>query len=601
MAGGILLATILAVAHHLFYRSLDGKIVGSSDQQQWFLRIGTGLAFLIKTLLSASAALGYTQLLWHTLRSRPVSLGGVDSLFGAVTNAWHFTNWELWGRGPALAIIALIIWTLPLVAVITPATLSVQPAAKPNQTTFYSPIPSIDYDALDIVKWAQVLDDIGVSEGPSSRLTRLMTSVASRGSILPISPLYPNCTYSVEFYGPSLSCGVPNIGNSSFSDDCLNMINNYNKRGPSAVVYVGFVPASNGTNSSVAAAALTALNQTLGQSTAISGSFSFGSSAYDSVSRDSARLFITVPGLTYIEDNTANRTTWDAIVQPNKIIECLLYNASYVVNFTFINGQQDVAVTNMTLLNGVTAHETSDEAYGGRIPVTRDVAPEVYSSILVALNDLLLGSLVSGNFGTLSAINTQIARTVLMDTIEMRYLEIDSTDVAPLTIANISMAEALEQVFLNTTLSLFSDSYFLQNSTTASVRPILISSPQDAYIYHPENLFIAYGLGIFVTTAIVGVGYFCIWVSGNSFGASFSAILRTTRNPELDAIVPAKETHGSFPMSKQLGKTKLIVQRDVYDAELRTAFAVVNNSEDGGVEMKHIIQRRISLDSLLQL
>jgi hypothetical protein len=110
MFSGILLGTLVAVAHHLFYQSLNGRIVHSDNQQQWFLRIGTGLAFLTKTFLTASAALGYTQLLWQTLRSRPISLHGIDSLFGAVTNAWHFTDWELWRRGPALAIVALIIW-----------------------------------------------------------------------------------------------------------------------------------------------------------------------------------------------------------------------------------------------------------------------------------------------------------------------------------------------------------------------------------------------------------------------------------------------------------------------------------------------------------
>jgi hypothetical protein len=110
MCGGILLGTLVAVTHHFFYQSLNGKIVHSDNQQQWFLRIGTGLAFLAKTFLTASAALGYTQLLWLTLRSSPISLHGVDSLFGAATNAWHFTDWELWRRGPALAIVALIVW-----------------------------------------------------------------------------------------------------------------------------------------------------------------------------------------------------------------------------------------------------------------------------------------------------------------------------------------------------------------------------------------------------------------------------------------------------------------------------------------------------------
>ena len=110
MCGGLLLGMSTAIAHHLFYHYLDGRIVQSDNQQQWYLRIGTGLAFLTKTLLTASAGLAYTQILWQTLRLRPISLRGVDSLFGAVTSAWNFTELELWIRGPALAIAALIVW-----------------------------------------------------------------------------------------------------------------------------------------------------------------------------------------------------------------------------------------------------------------------------------------------------------------------------------------------------------------------------------------------------------------------------------------------------------------------------------------------------------
>jgi hypothetical protein len=110
MCGGILLGTLAAVTHHLFYHSLNGRIVHSNNQQQWFLRIGTDLAFLTQNTFDASAALAYTQILWQTLRLRPISLHGVDSPFGAVTSAWNFMDLEPWRSGRALAIVASIIW-----------------------------------------------------------------------------------------------------------------------------------------------------------------------------------------------------------------------------------------------------------------------------------------------------------------------------------------------------------------------------------------------------------------------------------------------------------------------------------------------------------
>jgi hypothetical protein len=98
---------------------------------------------------------------------------------------------------------------------------------------------------------------------------------------------------------------------------------------------------------------------------------------------------------------------------------------------------------------------------------------------------------------------------------------------------------------------------------------------------------------ILVMTRIV-----CIWTSGNSFGASFSTIIRTTRDTQLDAIIQARETGGAFPLSKQLGETKLILCR--YE-DTRTAFAVADTVR-GGDERTELTKagakRRGSLDSL---
>jgi hypothetical protein len=111
---------------------------------------------------------------------------------------------------------------------------------------------------------------------------------------------------------------------------------------------------------------------------------------------------------------------------------------------------------------------------------------------------------------------------------------------------------------------------------------------------------IAYGIGIFITGIIVMVGIVCIWASGNSFGASFSTILRTTRNIQLDAAVQARETEGAFPLSKQLGETKLILRR--YE-DTRTAFAVADTA-GGGDELTALgetwAKRRASFDSQLE-
>ncbi|KAN0096013.1 hypothetical protein V8E51_014818 [Hyaloscypha variabilis] len=560
MCGGILLGTLVAVVHHFFYQSLNGRIVHSENQQQWFLRIGTGLSFLAKTFLTASAALGYTQLLWQTLRSSPISLHGVDSLFGAATNAWHFTDWELWRRGPALAIVALIVWTIPLIAIITPATLTVHLANKSNQTVHYLTFwPLSNHETYDCASLS----------APAPRVARLMSSVTSQGSILQIAAPYPNCTYLVPFYGPSISCGLTTTGNSSFQEEIGDAIVNSTLV---ELTYVAFVPH---------------LKEILADP--------YTTESIDLVSSDHARLYAT----TLRSEAVDSTGTLSFSASEYETIECGLYNTSYVVNFTLSNGQQEVIVTNMSQLNGVNSSIWCNLEIDIFVPCAEDGM--AYNSIMDALGNILIGWLASNG---IDPRRTQIMSTVLMESIELQGIlrRYDSTNglSEQLSIANMTLSEALEQIVLNATLSLFSDSYFLQNSTTASILPVLVSTPQNAYVYNSENLFVAYGLGILISAIVVIVGIACIWASGNSFGASFSAILRTTRNAQLDAIIPAKETQGTFPLSKELGKTKLILRRQ---REMRTAFAVVDEDEGDGEEMettKPSSSRRMSFDSLLQ-
>jgi hypothetical protein len=498
--------------------------------------------------------------------------------------------------------------TLPLIAVVTPATLTVHLAAQPNQTMYNVPVPSIDYGIIQDQTFALINQGGPPSyTGPAPRIVRLMSSVTSQGSILQIAAPYPNCTYSVPFYGPSISCAPTTTGNSSFQEDISEVIKDSDCDGCHGIdlTYVGFVPQF--TDTTLSDAALEGLKEALNNPYSIQTP-----NTLDQVSTDRARLYATILNSSVASSASGYKT-----------IECGLYNTSYVVNFTFSNGQQDVIVTNMTQLNGVNSNLWYTLCGDNWGPCA---GPGMaYNSILDTLGNLIIGSLAVEQYGSINSNRTQLASTVLMETMEIQGLLRADPSISglsePLSIANMTMSEALEQIVLNTTLSLFSDSYFLsvslfpsvtstlvlttlrQNSTTASILPVLVSTPQNAYLYSSRNLLIAYGVGILIATIIVTMGIVCIWESGNSFGASFSAILRTTRNTQLDAIVPAREAQGAFPLSKQLGKTKLILRRQVGEADMRTAFAVVDGAEGGeeGTELtKPSAKRRMSSESLLE-
>ncbi|KPM43804.1 hypothetical protein AK830_g2725 [Neonectria ditissima] len=558
MVSSVLFGTLLAVGHHLFYASLDGQIVTSSEQQVWNLRIGTGLAFLVKACLTAAAGLAYTQLLWYTLRSQEISLNGIDAVFSVVNNIYGFATGEIWIRSPALVLIASIMWLLPLVAIVTPSSLTVQQAPQLNESTIRMPLPVIDYTSPTVfAEWAQS-GGSGYA-APSNAMARLMAAVVSQGSITHIPAPFSNCSYSVKFYGPSLSCGPVD------KDSALaKRLNASDINAGSRLSYVAFVPKATGLEDGES---VEQVNAIYGLNSTINTTLTAGMRSLDKTDAgDHAKLFLGLPNS-------------NAAVDSNTIIDCGLYNSSYVVDFSFKNDQQQITVRNSTRLNGVLANQQSFNS-----PL--DVPGVAYTSILDALGGLLVGTLRASQYGYVTAFNTHITSTILMQTQEMQRIAVatrwsDSEPSEEQTLANMTMSEAVEQLVTNTTLSLFSNSFFLQNSTTASMGDVKIRTPQNAFSYKPRNLVIAYGVSVFITIVVVMVGFACIWVSSLSFGSSFSTILRTTRNPELDALLCDDGNSGAEPLPRHLAKRKLAFQRHSCEQETKTGgvFTVVRNRE----------------------
>ncbi|KAI1018643.1 hypothetical protein LB503_005539 [Fusarium chuoi] len=570
MTGSLFLGLFLAVGHHLYYHYLDGRIIKSQNQQEWFLRVGTGIAFLARALLSAAVGFAYTQILWRILRSNSVTIEGVNSLFGVLHNAWDFTAWELWAAAPALAVVAIIAWALPLIAVITPATLTVQVSDHPNITVVDAPIPLLDYD--NMLNFAQFTGVGGVGYyAPSSYVSRVLLSVASLGSILTIPAPFPNSSYSIDFYGPSISCNTPR--NATFAKLLGDNVRNETCCGNS-VGYVGFVPSSNTINNTVEGYALAGLLGAMNYSL-ISTVASIDQTAN---ATSSAKLYVVVP------DKPAS----SSYIMANKSIECALYNSSYAVNFTFDNGRQNITYKSKRL-NGVTSTDAGLNQDTGSSQFNAAVA---YIALMDSLGKLLLGSLGISHYGVMRATQTQIMSSILMDAKEMQVLggvnaATDRPTAPDSVIGNISMADALEQLFTNATISLFSNSKLLQNDTAASRGNITYLTTQIAVSYEPRNLFIAYGLGVLASAIIVIIGLLCIKSASASYATTFSTILRTTRNPDIDTIVPAAETSGAEPLSKHLGDTRLVLRRQERKLEgmgedMVTLFAVDSTPNEKG-------------------
>lgn len=111
LAVALFIGSILtAVGHHLYYASMNGTPVDSEDQQIWVIRIGTGLAFLTRSGLSATLAIVAVQQTWVTLRKRAMTIEGIDCMFGVMSNPWLFLNKDLLLHAKRLCVLAAISW-----------------------------------------------------------------------------------------------------------------------------------------------------------------------------------------------------------------------------------------------------------------------------------------------------------------------------------------------------------------------------------------------------------------------------------------------------------------------------------------------------------
>lgn len=274
---------------------------------------------------------------------------------------------------------------------------------------------------------------------PSSFVSRVLLSVASQGSLLTLPAPFPNSSYAVEFYGPTISCGDPK--NETFTRRVGELIEyKYPLAGANTFVYVGFVPSFRGSqllaNATNEEKALNALWWTMGSSVVSRLNY------LDQLvgMKGAVTFYVAVPG--------------KSPFQAEKPIVCQLYNSSYALNYTFSNGQQHVQYETKEI-------NTVGSMNGKRCDIKDPnlcSASHAYLSLMGAMGHFVRGTLFRNGLGGIDPKETQIKSSVSMETKELQAL---NEDTSYSSIGNIYMADALEELFLNFTISLFSNQKFV--------------------------------------------------------------------------------------------------------------------------------------------
>lgn len=507
----------LAIGHHFYYASLHGK---PAEDQEWVIRYGTAFAFVIQASFGASLTIAVKQFSWTLVRRTWTSLRGIDAVFSITSNPASFLVGEIWRKMPTLVLVGILVWGVPLAAVVTPAAISV----TSTTTTLFR-----DCDAPNLAftkrydwtyKTPQVaLANFNISQdlepaypdgnatpwqdhtvalrkgygGPTPFAEKLIRRVFIGGEIVPIPSICgPNCTYTVSVPGIGYQCAL-------------------------------FDPASDGGK---------LLNET-------SDRIMW---AYHALLRSSRELLVQV-----IQQETQKGNYVDI-----EYYTCNPHYAWYDLKFSYLNENRNIDIIG--------------ELFGDRIPwplfgeeeILSATYPETNFWVYQALADLVgqhfKGTIFNPGSGAGQSSDTLLSYTTL---------------VAQQTAVDNPNATVLESVFWpkhnfrnnmielvrNLSISLLADpKLYIYNTKRERCE---ITNPISVWIYSPMPLWIAYGILIWTCSAGIALGAIAFYINGCSSDMSFSTLLCATRNNLLDrGMVGAR--FGAHPFSPEMEQLPLL-------------------------------------------
>ena len=276
------------------------------------------------------------------------------------------------------------------------------------------------------------------------------------------------------------------------------------------------------------------------------------------------------------------------------LMQCDLLNATYHVDFEYKDGNQNISLSvndafPMTLVECLESDANAD---------AKSAKMTSYMGISAAFNQLILGSITMGGYGTPTkgvdskrpgvAYNSSIATTILMETEDLAfivdfngvnqtsdYLQTMLSDQFPSRRDTRSGARgqfksALETLFQNFTISLLAEEMLRPNYSSPHApiedTEVTFNTYQNIYVYSASTLWTAYGLAIFFALIALALGFRALFLNNGSFTNDFSTVLRTCRDAALSAELRSEDRDGCQPLPERLAKSRIRINQDGYNA-----------------------------------
>jgi hypothetical protein len=584
----------LAMGHHFFYKSLNhedtssrtvglGGLDGHLSAQQFNLAVGAMFAFLFKSCLGVAVAIAHDQAAWFTIRSQPTKVEIVDGLLEPRSNIFALLRWELWRADACSMFLALIYWLLPIAALVAPATLGLELVTITESRMME--VPQVDFTSLNFAFMAGDAMNgrqVYTYKGPEHEIQRILYSTASAGQILPISPPAPNSSWNVAFHGPTLKC-MP-MSNTTLKD-IFRPVPFLAEPCSWDQLFLAWAP-ERGDPCPYKLA-----DGEPGKS-ADTPEFEFRYNSLGAFGGKPVTLFVGTPSAGLETSEEACERSTESKFDSNSIIfawlrslpfiECTLYEASFTAGFEFVNGQQTVNISPQTLGDGI-LYTAGDGLYA---PINATSAKQLaYQAIMDAFSRIIIGTLSAYDQGDVrvmapegdgwpeyrylmkSATRTKMFMTPLVFAEELAFLSSESvversdlkldaqknktiwdgTWVSDNRPRSQSMAEIIEEMFTNATISLMS-SAILQPNDTSPYAPskvnVTISTMRNSYSYSQRVLWTAYSTAIVAALISITLGFRYEVQNGDSYTTSFLTILKVLSGASISPPLRYDEMEG---------------------------------------------------------
>ncbi|ROV98014.1 hypothetical protein VMCG_07004 [Cytospora schulzeri] len=586
---------LCSVGHHLYYVSLDGR---PAEKQTETLRYGTFLAYAAKASFSAAVVSAFKQRVWVSVRSRFMTISGLDAMFSATESMFAMLNLDFFRGAKGAWVLAVLAWTTPLVVILTSNTLLVEPTVVVQNTTCPA-ARSLNFSFEEISDWRNPQQIDGLFEipvsiwnttkrhdqtdddwydyytGPSPNFQQtaaigafLEQVVARKNAAVDICGSGYNCTYTIDFTAPGYKC-------SELASGVGSTPKNFTQETGEVVPPFGtdlLLPRGN--FSYYAYTTGGEYSPTQMRDVGISGIPKIPNSELSphfGAFRTEPIIWIGYVVLNNPDEPLPNRNNpgWDDAFTP-KMFACEHRETEYKATFNYTDGVQATNITsqkfgapvvNTTFLPTVAANDgTSDNVTA--VPEENYILPNdtaryrktaAYHSLGYMLREFLNGTVEVEDSLINPIQNTEAIQTKLLNP-RNNYFPHENL---------MSMVQGL---YTDLILSMFSNPQFTEvvwaarpseQSGTLFTGGIKDSSgvitgtgdPEDymfnctrsrvvnTYAYHKRDLWIAYGVATFFSLICVTVGAFAISDNGGvTRNTRFSSVVAATRGPALEKI-----------------------------------------------------------------